>query len=110
MMCITDLETWSLDYSDQKIFNVRKRKHTFTPYEQYEKFCDENIYEDLGDYVLVECIELPDKDVLFGMSGTWEEDVRDEDNSLIGVERVVSDTIEYYKLSEIELMDVTKAR
>ena len=99
---ITDLTTWLRDYGD-RTFNIRRHKKVFTPYESEQKFMDELTTEDLGDYIILEAIELPDKDVLLGCKGTWDEDVRDEDNDLLYVDTKFSGIIEYFKLSEIDL-------
>lgn len=99
---ITDLTTWLIDYGD-RTFNIRRHKKLFTPYEIEQKFMDELTTEDLGDYIILEAIELPDKDVLLGCKGVWKEDVRDENNSLLYVDTIFSDFTEYFKLSEIDL-------
>lgn len=99
---ITDLTTWLLDYGD-RTFNIRRHKKVFTPYEIEQKFIDESTVENLGDYIIVEAIELPNKDVLLGCKYAWKEDVRDDDNSLEYVDTKFTGIIEYFKLSEIDL-------
>lgn len=107
-MFYTDLETWLLDFHDEKIFIIRRKKHTFTPFEQDKKYSDEDTWEQVTDGAkIVEAIELPNRDVLLGFKDVWTEDVRDENNSLIDTKQVVSQHIDYYLLSEIELTDIT---
>lgn len=99
---ITDLATWLIDYGD-RTYHIRRYKKMFTPYELDKNFIDESSTEEMGDYIIVEAIELPNKDVLLGCKGTWKEDVRDDENTLLYVDTKVSDFIEYFKLSEIDL-------
>ena len=98
---ITDWETFLIDYKDEFVFNVRVLKPKFTPYEQEHKFADEDIYEDYGDYKIIESIELPDKDILIGflpISGDYDNHTYSYPTS----------DIEYYKLSEIRLKNITE--
>lgn len=98
---ITDWETFLIDYKDEYVFNVRVCKKKFTPYEENEKFIDEDVYEDYGDYKIVESIELPDKDILIGFNAIG----GDYDT---GTYYYPTNDIEYYKLSEIRLKNITK--
>ena len=107
---MTDLETYMHDNFDDRIYDVRLLKPCFTPYEQNKQFQDEECHYDLGDYVFVDIIELPDKDVLIGMRSTWEDYSKDYDTGQVTTTRQISDDIEYYKLSSIWFTDVTDSR
>lgn len=107
---MTDLETYMHDNFDDRIYDVRLLKPCFTPYEQDKQFQDEKCYYDLGDYVFVDVIELPDKDVLIGMRSTWEDYTKDYDTGQVATTRQISDSIEFYKLSSIWFTDVTDNR
>jgi hypothetical protein len=85
MVYTTDLDTWLIDFGDDKIFRINKRK-------------DDGTFECVSESAkIVEAIELPNKDILFGFK-----DLYDMDGELLE-----SGCIEYYCLSQIELQDVT---
>ena len=86
MECITDWETFLIDYADEKIFSIYKKGNED----------EEGIRYALGDYMIIESIELPDKDVLIGCRPYFEEELEP------------SKIIEYFKLSEIDLIDRTQ--
>ena len=98
-MIQTDLETWLLDFNEEKIFRIYRRKDVFTPYEQEKKFMDETVWECVSESAkIVEAIELPNKDMLFGFRDLYE-----DDSGLIE-----SACITYYMLSQIQLEDITE--
>ena len=102
-MIIADLETWLINNRDQKkIYNVKKKKEVFTPYETNEKFVDEQTFEDMGDYIIEECIKLPDKDILLGMRPVT---VASKEKGVY--KKITYPMIDYYKLSIIMLSDIT---
>lgn len=101
MEFMTDWETFMLDYSDEKIFQVNVLKRKFTPFEEAEKFSDEDIWEEHGYFKFMSSIELPDKDILIGMLEVIEDP---EDYTYYYTKR----GIDYYKLSEIRFVDVTE--
>lgn len=108
-MIQTDLETWLLDFNEEKIFRIYRRKDVFTPYEQEKKFMDETVWECVSESAkIVEAIELPNKDTLLGFRNIWNEDVRDDNNTLIDTKLVQSSFIDYYPLSEIQLTDISE--
>lgn len=92
---VTDLETWLLDYHDDKTLKIFEQKFIFTPYEEAHKFLDENRWEFLGTYKIEEAIELPDRDVILGCR------YYDIDSKESGK------TIEYFRLSTIKFEDIT---
>lgn len=97
-MIQTDLETWLLDFNEEKVFKIHRRKDVFTPYEQTEKFIDETTWELVSESAkIVEAIELPNKDMLLGFRDVWYEND----------ELITSSFIDYYPLSEINLKDVS---
>lgn len=89
------------DNKEKSIFNLQVLKKKFTPYEMENKFVDEDVWETHGYYVMVQSIELPDKDVLIGFKGV----IEDYDNCTY---RFSSNGLEYYKLSEIRLWDISE--
>lgn len=102
-MTQTDLETWLLDFNDEKIFRIHRRKTVFTPYEQEKKFSDAEVWECVSESArVVEAIELPNKDTLLGFRDVWYEDVKDE------LKLTTSSFIDYYPLSEIQLTDISE--
>lgn len=108
-MIQTDLDTWLLDFNEEKVFMIHRRKTIFTPYEQEKKFLDEEIWECVSESArVVEAIELPNKDTLLGFRDIWYEDVRDENNCLIETRLTKSSFIDYYPLSEIQLTDISE--
>lgn len=108
-MIQTDLETWLLDFNEEKVFKIYRRKDVFTPYEQDQKFSEESIWECVSESArVVEAIELPNKDTLLGFRNIWYEDIRDDDNSLVDERLVTSTFIDYYPLSEIQLTDISE--
>lgn len=108
-MIQTDLETWLYDFNDEKIFKIYRKRNVFTPYEQEKKFSDESVWECVSESAkIVEAIELPNKDTLFGFRDVWKEDIRDQNNDLIGVDLQTSRFIDYYPLSEIQLRDISE--
>jgi len=88
-MTITDFETWLKDFGDERRFRIHKNKRLFTPYEADHKFIDQEVYDYLGEYQIIEAIQLPNNDILLGCR-YWDEDE-------------LSGWIEYFKLSEIDL-------
>lgn len=102
-MIQTDLETWLLDFNEEKIFKIYRRKTLFTPYEQAHKFSDEQVWECVSESArIVEAIELPNKDTLLGFRTVYYEDVNDE------LKFTMSTFIDYYPLSEIQLTDISE--
>lgn len=101
MEFMTDWETFMLDYSDEKIFQVNVLKKKFTPYEEAEKFSDEDVWEQHGYFRFMSSIELPDKDILIGMMEVIEEP---EDYTYY----YSKNGIYYYRLSEIRFTDITE--
>jgi len=82
-MIHTDLETWLLDYHDEKMFAVYEKVN-----EKWIRVCE---------YAIIhEAIELPNSDVLLGFK------------HVLGDKRELSETIFYEHLSKIKLEDVTK--
>lgn len=102
-MIQTDLETWLLDFNEEKVFKIYRRKTIFTPYEQDKKFSDAEVWECVSESArIVEAIELPNKDTLLGFRDIWYEDVNDE------LKLTTSSFIDYYPLSEIQLTDISE--
>ena len=98
-MIQTDLETWLLDFNEEKIFRIHRRKTVFTPYEQEKKFSDAEVWECVSESArVVEVIELPNKDTLLGFRDVWYEDEN----------LTTSSFIDYYPLSEIQLTDISE--
>lgn len=89
--CITDMETWLLDYGD-RVYRYLVYKKMFTPYEEKNAFSDESVYENTHYELctIEEAIDLGNGDWLLGLNTI------DEDGKAYGV-------IQYYKLSEIHL-------
>ena len=89
---ITDMETFLLDFADDRVFRFWVYRRLFTPYEQQQAFIDETQFEDshaqLG--IIKEAIDLGNGDWLLGFQ------IVDDDGVSYG-------GIEYYKLSEIRL-------
>lgn len=92
-MTINSLEKW-LENSKDKIFSIWQIKEIFTPYEQSEKFSDENTYENMGEFKIVDCFTYGYK-IYFGCS-------------LVLSETEVSNQIDYFDLDKIKLTDITK--
>lgn len=89
--CITDFETWILDYGD-RLYRYLVYKKVFTPYEQQHAFEDESVYENYH-YTLcqiAEAIDLGNGDWMLGLRNV------DDDGKVYSM-------IHYYKLSEIRL-------
>lgn len=97
-----DMETFVLDYKD-KVFTVLVYKHMFTPYEMDKKFQDETIYEDSFDAKIEHSVDLGNGNFLLGFRRVFESESVGEDN-IISVDIRYSDFVEFYKLSEINLM------
>lgn len=76
------------------VFRYLVYKKVWTPYEQENKFEDESYFEDehCNFGYIVECINLPDGDILLGFLNS----------EMLEGDHPVS-CIEYYKLSEIRL-------
>ena len=98
-----DFETWLHDSGEDKVFRMliyRRPGQMYTPYEIERKFTDQNsVYEDTHySFVKIkEAIELPDRDILLGLSELYYDcseghDKFSEDGVML-----------YKKLSEIEL-------
>lgn len=83
---MTDFETWFSDGYGVNVFKLYLRNK------------DGNIdtYPQIHKAMMTECIELPNKDVLIGFKSV-------DEGQLFAPE-----IIEYYKLSEIHLEDITK--
>lgn len=81
---MTDFETWWLDHKDC-YFDIRLKS---------EINKDTNLLE---FFKIVECVELPDKDIWLGFKCCWIE------NNYIEI----SEDTEYFRLSEINLVDYT---
>ena len=64
----TDLDTWMLDNSDERIFRVWKYKKVFTPLEQDKKYIDQSMFEDERAKFcwLDEVIEMGGRRFMFG--------------------------------------------
>ena len=92
-MIISSLEKW-LENSKDKIFSIWRIKEIFTPYEQDKKFSDENIWENAGEYKIVDCFTFDNK-IFLGCS-------------LVLSETKVSNQIDYFDIDKIELTDITK--
>ncbi len=90
MLYHKDLEHWFRQHR-KRLYRFYVYKRMFTPYEIDKAFIDETCYESdcamLG--ILEEVIELKD-DYLFGIRQVF-------------VDCSVSDTVEYYKLSELRI-------
>ena len=103
MMIQTDLETWLLDFNEEKVFKIYRRKDVFTPYEQDQKFSDESVWECVSESArVVEAIELPNKDTLLGFRDIWYDDEHNE------WKLKTPALIDYYPLSEIQLTDISE--
>lgn len=108
-MISTDFDTWLLDFHDEKIFSVYRRKTIFTPYEQDKKFSDETVWEQVTNAAkIVEAIILPNNDVMLGFRDVWYDDVRDDDGNQINMPIEENSFIDYYPLSEIKLTDISE--
>ena len=107
MEFMTDWETFMLDFADEKIFRVSQVKKVFTPYEQEQKFTDEQHTETLGDYRIASSIELPNKELLVGLRPVYvNEEIIDKEF----VETLeLGENIEYYALKDILLVDITNS-
>ena len=88
MKYISDWETFLIDNADEKIFTI-----------QHENW-------EAGDFKIVESIELPNKDILIGCKRVCVEEI--EIDGDIVEELTLADVIIYFKLSEIELTDVSQ--
>ena len=88
-MIVSDLETWLMDYGKEKIFDVYVKANRD----------EEGTNRSVTTGRIVECVELPNKDVLLGFN--FYDEVEFEFHN---------DRIEYYKLSEIDLIDRTKIK
>lgn len=89
----------------QRIYSVFKRKTIFTPEEVSNKYIDQETSEYLGDYLMSSATILPNNDVLIGFRSTYI-DVEIVDHEYHN-SQVISKRIEYYKLSEIDIADIT---
>lgn len=91
MKCVTDMETWLLDYGD-RVYRYLVYKKMFTPYEEKNAFSDESVYEDTyyTTCTIEEAIDLGNGEWLLGLHTV------DDDRKPCGI-------IHYYKLSEIQL-------
>lgn len=89
----------------KRIYSVFKRKTIFTPEEVSNKYVDQETSEYLGDYLMYLAITLPNNDVLIGFRSTYI-DVEIVDHEYHNFQ-VISKRIEYYKLSEIDITDIT---
>lgn len=89
-MLITDFETWLHDVGEDRLFRFLVYKRSYTPYEQAERFIDQTEFEDIMFSFgrIEEAIDL---------GGDWLLGIRQE------FDGDVSETVEYYKLSEIRL-------
>lgn len=95
-----------VEWAKEKYFLIDKLKEIFTPYEQDGKFEDESIYERVSDgCFIVDAIQISDNDMLIGIKDYWEE--VDKKTRTYFLE--VSSRIEYYKLSQISLIDISNA-
>lgn len=83
---MTDMQTFILDNSDT-LFRYLVYKKMFTPFEIDRKYRDESLFDDQSySYgYIVECIELPNQEILLG--------IKDEDDIVVS----------YYTLPEIRL-------
>lgn len=68
MTTYTDMETWMLDFADERVFRVWKYKKMFTPLEQDKKYFDQSTFEnDVCKFMwLDEVVELPNGRIMFG--------------------------------------------
>lgn len=95
-----DFKEWAKD----KYFIISELKAMFTPYEQAEKFEDEQLYEQVTDgCFIVDAIQISDNDMLIGIKDYWEQ--VDKKTRTYFLE--ISSRIQYYKLSQISLTDIT---
>lgn len=94
--------TFVLDYNN-KVFTVLVYKRMFTPYEMDKKFQDETIYEDSFDGKIELCVDLGNGDFLLGFRRVFESERVGEDNT-VSVDICNSDFVEFYKLSQINLI------
>lgn len=90
---ITDFETWLRDVGTDRLFRFLVYRRMFTPYEQEGAFMDETQYES-DTYTFGRIEEAID------LGGDWLLGIRelfpDEEENM-------SDTVTYYRLSEIRL-------
>lgn len=91
---ITDFETWYRDVGCDRLFRFLVYRRMFTPYELDAKFVDETEYEDISyDFGRIEeAIDLGNGDWLLGIRNVYPDEDLTE-----------SDTVSYYRLSEIRL-------
>lgn len=90
-----DFDTFIHDIGEDRIFQMLVFKKIFTPYEQDRKFINESKYtsDSYRDIKIREIIMLPN-DILLGIQELYDDYEELEEENY---------TIEYYKLSDIEL-------
>lgn len=90
-MIVTDFETWLHDVGEDRLFRFLVYKRSYTPFEQREAFVDQSEF-DTDAYRFGRIEEAVDLG-----SGEWILGFREE------LDDYVSDTVSYYRLSEIRL-------
>lgn len=104
-MSIDEFLNSTISTDKRKVFAVYKTKKIFTPEEIENKYCDQETEENLGEYCISSMVVLPDNDVLIGFTSTY------VDTQIIDhvwqTTQITSDKIEYYKLSDIHIVDIT---
>ena len=97
---MTDFETWLHDFGYGNIFRMYelRKPGQFTPYEVEREYIDQPLLYINDNYInimIVNTIELPDKDILIGYKEIYDkEDILTEDEKSI---------IHYKRFSNIEL-------
>ncbi len=101
-----NIDEWLRDVTNNKVFKIEKIIRIFTPYETDGKFIDQERYEDLGTYKIIEAIELPTQEVFLGVKSCFM-DCKVINHEYVYSE-VVNSNIEYFNLNDINIVDVTK--
>jgi len=94
-----------LEKNKSNVYSLQVIKKVFTPYEQNEKFSDEDIYETVFDTCVIDTVINLGNDYLIGFRLTYiNTDIIDDEYKS---EIIIDSDISYYKLSEILLTDIT---
>lgn len=101
---MTDYAKQFLAWAKDKCFKIDRIKKVFTPHEQAMKYSDECGYETMVDGgFIIDAVQISDNDMLIGVVLYWEE--TDPETHELYLQ--VGCTKFYYRLTDIELIDIT---